>query len=506
MDEPVAPADSTIRLQAMPPSSVTEDGELLRLVRIGGEGDPAVYPEDPWLPGSRRPDRRVLVIGVVVIAGLLAVASTAWLVGTNQPQAGGAHGTHASQPSQLGSGHAQPSQALSGHPAPSLSPASQPAPIQTGTGPVKASPTGHNPGGAAPGSSRAGAGHSSTGHRSAGHSSAGHRSTGHRSTGHSTTGRTGAQHPRSGQAGSHRTGSGQPGPRGTGHGQSSPGQSSPGRSSPASPAPAGPAPARPAPAVRPNRPTGPGQPGSGQPGPGHAQPGHTGTVRGTAPPAPRPHPSAPAPKTGGRTRHPGHGLVSVAPGLAGRPGVRRVAGLLDRYFAAVNHRAYQAYARLFAQPGRLTPREFAWGYSTTHDSNAVLAGLAPLNGGLKAAVTFTSHQDPAHSPDHSSCIDWTIALFLHQAGPGYLIGMPPGGYRAGLHACRFAPGHSARGSHHPARPTGARHTGSANTGSANTGTRHKVSQHPRSRDRDRSTSGGQTVRERRSDPDPRVSR
>ena len=146
--------------------------------------------------------------------------------------------------------------------------------------------------------------------------------------------------------------------------------------------------------------------------------------------------------------------MSIAPGLAGRADARRVAALLDRYFAAVNHRAYQAYARLFAQPGQLTPREFAWGYSTTHDSDAVLAGLAPLKGGLKATVTFTSHQDPAHSPDHSSCIDWTIALFLHRAGPAYLIGMPPRGYRAGLHACRFAPRHPAPGQarHHQGQP------------------------------------------------------
>ena len=170
--------------------------------------------------------------------------------------------------------------------------------------------------------------------------------------------------------------------------------------------------------------------------------------------------------------------MSIAPGLAGRADVRRVAALLDRYFAAVNHRAYQAYARLFAQPGRLTPHEFTWGYSTTHDSNAVLAGLTAPEGGLKATVTFTSHQDPAHSPDHSSCIDWTIALFLHRAGPAYLIGMPPRGYRAGLHACSFAPRPPAQGQarHHPARHTRSRHTRSANTG-----TRHKVSRHPRSR-------------------------
>ena len=457
-----------IRLQALPASSVSEDGELLRLVRIGGEADPAPYPEDPWVPGSHRPDRRLLVIGVVVIAGLLAVASTAWLVGTNQPQAGGAHRTHVSRPSQLGSGHAQPSQALSGHPVPSLSPATPPAPVQTGAGPVKPSssghnPGGHNPGGAIPGSSRAGTGHGSTGHGSTGHSS-----TGHSSTGHSGTGHTGAAHPGSGRAGSQHTGSGQPGQGQPGPGQPGPGQSGPGQSGSRGTVPG---------QSRTGQ-SAPGQPAPGQPGPGQPGQGRTGTVRGTVPPAPQPTPPAPPPKSGGRSRHPGHGLVSIAPGLAGRADVRRVAALLDRYFAAVNQRAYQAYARLFAQPGRLTPHEFTWGYSTTHDSNAVLAGLTAPEGGLKATVTFTSHQDPAHSPDHSSCIDWTIALFLHRAGPAYLIGMPPRGYRAGLHACSFAPRPPAQGQarHHPSRHTRSRHTRSANTG-----TRHKVSRHPRSR-------------------------
>ena len=182
--------------------------------------------------------------------------------------------------------------------------------------------------------------------------------------------------------------------------------------------------------------------------------------------------------------------MSIAPGLAGRADAHRVAALLDRYFAAVNHRAYQAYARLFAQPGQLTPREFAWGYSTAHDSDAVLAGLAPLKGGLKATVTFTSHQDPAHSPDHSSCIDWTIALFLHRAGPAYLIGMPPHGYRAGLHACRFAPRHPApgqadhhRASHHRASHHQASHHRASHHRARHTGTRHQVSRQPRSRHR-----------------------
>ena len=111
---------------------------------------------------------------------------------------------------------------------------------------------------------------------------------------------------------------------------------------------------------------------------------------------------------------------------------------------AVNQRDYPAYEHLFASR-HLTPREFAWGYRTSHDSRAFLAGVSPLRGGLKATVTFTSHQDPAGSPDHSSCIDWKITLFLRRAGATYVIGMPPAGYRADLHACRFTPRQAAQG-------------------------------------------------------------
>jgi len=151
--------------------------------------------------------------------------------------------------------------------------------------------------------------------------------------------------------------------------------------------------------------------------------------------------------------------MSVGPGLADRADVWRVAALLDRYFAAVNHRDYRAYSSLFAQR-HLTPRQFAWGYRTTHDSKAVLVRVGPLKGGLKATVTFTSHQDPASSPDHSSCIDWRITLFLHRTGATYLIGMPPPGYRPGLQACSFAPRQSRQGhsSHRTAKRSTSKHS------------------------------------------------
>jgi hypothetical protein len=172
--------------------------------------------------------------------------------------------------------------------------------------------------------------------------------------------------------------------------------------------------------------------------------------------------------------------VSITPGLAGRSDARRVGALLVRYFAAVNHRQYQAYASLFAQRRRLTPRHFAWGYQTSHDSNAVLVGISALKGGLRATVTFTSYQDPAQSPDHSSCIDWRITLFLHRTGATYLIGMPPPGYRAGLQACSFAPRQSRQGhsSHRTAKRSTSKHSASKHSTS-----KHSTSKHGRRKHR-----------------------
>jgi hypothetical protein len=374
-----APQDSPAPAAEAQPTGRPEDAAPLRLARIDAGPTHEASPEDPWLPGSRRPDRRALIIGVVLIAGLLSAASTAWLIRVNPPQASSPPGAHRSRPSQLGPGYAQPGQAqpgqaLSGQPTPILTQRSQPAPGQLQPSQPAPTQTGNRP--AAPGQ----AGHGQSGHdqRGRGQSDRGH-------------------------------------------------------------------------------PTGSGAPGSGASGTGHS-----GTGRGTTPTAahprpPAPHPRPPAPGSrGGRTpRHPHPGVVSITPRLGGRADARRVGGLLARYFAAVNHRQYQAYASLFAQRRQLTPRGFAWGYRTSHDSNAVLVGIAALKGGLRATVTFTSQQDPAQSPDHSSCIDWRITLFLYRAGAAYLIGMPSPGYRAGLQACSFAPRPSSPG-HFTSRPSASR--------------------------------------------------
>jgi hypothetical protein len=407
-----APQDSPAPPAEAQPTGEPGDAGPLRMVRIGAEPTDEASPEDPWLPGSRRPDRRALIIGVVLIAGLLSVASTAWLIRVDPPQASSPHGAHRSRPSQLGSDDAQRSQALPGQPTPILIQRSQPAPSQLQPRQPAPTQTGNGP---------AGPGQAGPGQPRHDQSDSGHPRSSRSGTGPSRPGQPGAI-----PTGTHGTGSGQPGS---------------------------------------------GQPGSGSSGSGSSGTGHAGTGRGTAPAAPHPRPPAPGSRDGRTPRHPRPGVVSITPGLAGRADARRVGGLLGRYFAAVNHRRYQAYASLFAQRRQLTPRDFAWGYRTSHDSNAVLVGVAALKGGLRATVTFTSQQDPAQSPDHSSCIDWRIILFLHRTGATYLIGMPPPGYRAGLQACGFAPRQSSPG--HSRHRTA---TGSSSTHRSST---HRSSQ-PRS--------------------------
>jgi len=129
------------------------------------------------------------------------------------------------------------------------------------------------------------------------------------------------------------------------------------------------------------------------------------------------------------------GIVSVSHALAQRADAQQVVGFLDSYFAAVNHREYQQYSSLFERWHHLTRAEFDRGYRTTHDSSALLVSLASNTDTLIATVTFTSHQDPSVSPNHASCTNWRIVLYLRRVGDVYLIGPPPPGYHATYHGC-----------------------------------------------------------------------
>ncbi len=180
--------------------------------------------------------------------------------------------------------------------------------------------------------------------------------------------------------------------------------------------------------------------GSSHPRPGRQPSAATGADLGGSArhPASRPARSpSPRPPTSTVTPIPTsrRGIVSVSRALAPRADAQQVAGFLDSYFAAVNHREYLEYSSLFERWHHLTREQFNRGYRSTHDSSAVLAGLSSSKTALTATVTFTSHQDPSASPNHASCTNWRIMLYLRRVGSVYLIGAPPPGYHASYHGC-----------------------------------------------------------------------
>jgi hypothetical protein len=178
--------------------------------------------------------------------------------------------------------------------------------------------------------------------------------------------------------------------------------------------------------------------GSSRPQPGrHPAAASEVSPRSSRQPARPARSASPRPSTSTLTPIPSsrRGIVSVSRALAQRADAQQVAGFLDSYFAAVNHREYLEYSSLFDRWHHLTRAEFDRGYRTTHDSSAVLIGLTSSQDTLTATVTFTSRQSPAAGPNHATCTNWRIVLYLRRSGGVYLIGPPPTGYHATYHGC-----------------------------------------------------------------------
>jgi hypothetical protein len=112
--------------------------------------------------------------------------------------------------------------------------------------------------------------------------------------------------------------------------------------------------------------------------------------------------------------------------------------LLARYFTVINAHDYPGYLALLSPEERQgwSPALFDSGFRSTTDSAETLTGISTAaDGRTVAAVTFTSHQDPAASVSHSACTQWHIQLFLEQNGGSYLIGEPPPGYTSSSTPC-----------------------------------------------------------------------
>lgn len=133
------------------------------------------------------------------------------------------------------------------------------------------------------------------------------------------------------------------------------------------------------------------------------------------------------------------GQVTIAADVSQDPDASSVATFLNQYFTAINNHDYQSYISLLSpQEQSLTQQQFDNGYGSTVDSAETLLGISTAaNGDLVASVTFTSHQNPADSPNQGeSCTEWNISLFLEQdGGEGYLIDEPPSSYHASYNAC-----------------------------------------------------------------------
>ena len=159
--------------------------------------------------------------------------------------------------------------------------------------------------------------------------------------------------------------------------------------------------------------------------------GASASGQGASDPAQSPSGTSPSPSGGS--------AVTVGAGALQDPDASSVAAFLGRYFAAINAHDYQSYLSLLSpqlQQG-MTQAQFEKGYRSVVDSNETLVGISTASDGdLATEVTFTSHQNPADSPDQSeSCTNWDITLFLAQGGSGYVTDPPPSGYQALYQPC-----------------------------------------------------------------------
>ena len=131
------------------------------------------------------------------------------------------------------------------------------------------------------------------------------------------------------------------------------------------------------------------------------------------------------------------GLITVKPAASGA-NAAAVVTFLTRYFTAINKHDFAAYRRLFGTSlrGGLSQAAFTRGYGTTQDSKATLHGITAVGSGeINAAVTFTSHQLAAASPNHSACTTWRISLYLVRQAGRYVLVSPPAGYQGSFGNC-----------------------------------------------------------------------
>jgi hypothetical protein len=146
------------------------------------------------------------------------------------------------------------------------------------------------------------------------------------------------------------------------------------------------------------------------------------TAASTAPAGAKP--SGGSPSAGAPSSSPAP-LVVAAPALADRPETAEVVQLFTGYFDAINRRDFAGTQKtLVDRPGLpQTEAEFQDRYRSTHDRDVRILGLKPTeDGGYLTSVSFTSFQNPADAPDHTSaCLIWSVTYPLVRVDGTLLI-------------------------------------------------------------------------------------
>jgi hypothetical protein len=139
------------------------------------------------------------------------------------------------------------------------------------------------------------------------------------------------------------------------------------------------------------------------------------------------------------TRPPSTAAVAaaLAPAATQYPGTTAIEAVINRYFQAIDGRAYTAYLATQSPDNAMTASQFQAGFKSTQDSDVIVTGITTAPDGRPAAdVTFISRQQPQDGPDGQSCTDWHVTLFFDGSASGsYTIGAPPAAYQASYQAC-----------------------------------------------------------------------
>ncbi|MEV6924424.1 hypothetical protein AB0M46_07935 [Dactylosporangium sp. NPDC051485] len=149
----------------------------------------------------------------------------------------------------------------------------------------------------------------------------------------------------------------------------------------------------------------------------------------TAPATPTASPTSAAPTQVPPTLPASVGSVRLDPSLDPVQ-APAVAGVFDRYFAAVNARNATAALGVMDPGGSINQgdpsavKRFTDGISTSTDDDIVLLALGPDptgKGVLQARVTFRSRQEPGKGPkgrESEACTRWDVTYSLTQPGGG----------------------------------------------------------------------------------------